>query len=81
MMWRWGFFDDGSVEYLLQEKGTTTGWYRVPPGGTRAVRLGEAPLQGDVAWRFSLNINRFAAVKSVDKPDVYLIRNFAQLLR
>ncbi len=74
-------YDDGSFEVPDMETPTTTGWYRVSPQGGRAVRLGDAPLQGDVAWNFSPDVERAVAVKSVDRPDIYLIRNFAQLLR
>ena len=74
-------YDDGSFEYPMSESETTSGWYRVPAGGTKAVRLGDAPLQGDAEWHFAPSIERCVAVKSVDKPDVYLIRNFTRLLR
>jgi serine/threonine protein kinase len=72
---------DGSVEYVVTEAAATLGWYRVPPGGGRAVRLGDAPVPGAQTWSFSDNGLRVIAVKSVDRPDVYLIRNFGELLR
>lgn len=72
---------DGSVEYVVGEAAATLGWYRVPPGGGRAVRLGDAPVQGAQTWGISDNGLRVIAVKSVDRPDVYLIRNFAELLK
>ena len=74
-------YDDGSFEYPEHELNGTDGWYRVPAGGTKAVRLGDAPIQGDPWWDFSPNLERCVAVKRVDKPDIYLIRNFARLLR
>ena len=72
---------DGSVEYVVGEAAATLGWYRVPQGGGRAVRLGDAPVQGAQTWGISDDGLRVIAVKSVDRPDVYLIRNFAEALK
>jgi hypothetical protein len=77
----WLRYDDGSFEYPMHEPNGTDGWYRVPPGGTKPVRLGDSPIQGEAYWDFSPDIERCVVVKSVDKPDIYLIRNFARLLR
>ncbi|HWZ29529.1 MAG TPA: serine/threonine-protein kinase, partial [Gemmatimonadales bacterium] len=75
------FLADGGVEYMVDETATTRGWYRVPPGASRAVRLGDAPLQGAVTWSVSDDGLRVVAVKRDDRTDAYLIRNFDEALR
>jgi hypothetical protein len=52
-------------------------------GGRYAIepRLGDAPIQGARTWSISDDGRRAIAVKSVDRPDVYLIRNFAEALK
>jgi hypothetical protein len=74
------FHPDGGVEYMVDENATTRGWYRVPPGGGRAVRLGDAPLQGTVTWSVSDEGRRIVAVKRDERTDAYLIRNFGAAL-
>jgi len=77
-----GVFPDGSYESVLRDSAGGLEWYRVPPGGSRGVRLGDAPVQGTVTtWTNSDDGRRFIVVKPVDRPDVYLIRNFGELLR
>ncbi|HEY6108084.1 MAG TPA: serine/threonine-protein kinase [Gemmatimonadales bacterium] len=73
---------DGSIESVVKDPSGVLGWYRIPPGGSRAVRLGDAPVQDARAtWTNSDDGRRFIVVQPVDRPDVYLIRNFGELLR
>jgi len=77
-----GVNPDGSYESILRDSAGGLGWYRIPPGSSRSVRLGDAPVQGaGTTWTNSDDGRRFIVVKPVDRPDVYLIRNFGELLR
>jgi hypothetical protein len=76
-----GVFPDGSFETVLSDS-TGLGWYRIAPGRQRSVRLGSAPVQGlRTEWSGSNDGLRFVVVKPVDRPDVYLLRNFGELLK
>ena len=72
---------DGSIEFVLMESGSSSGWYRIRPGGVGPVRLGPAPIQGALNWSISDDGRRAIAVKNVDRPDAYIIRNFRDVLR
>ncbi|MFI5280809.1 MAG: protein kinase [Gemmatimonadales bacterium] len=72
---------DGGVEYIAGQEGATLGWFRVPPGGGAAVRLGDAPVQRAQTWAMSDDGLHAIAVQSTDRPDIYLIRNFGRLLK
>ena len=80
---RWlGVYPDGSFEMVQNDSAGGLGWYRIPPGGTGSVRLGDAPVQGErTTWSASDNGRRFIVVKPVDRPDIFLLRNFGELLR
>ncbi len=78
----WPFaLEDGSLEYIVAETATGWGWYRVPPGGGPGVRLGDAPVRGAAWWTASGDGRRLVAMKNTDRPDVFVVRNFAELLR
>ncbi len=55
--------------------------YRIPAGSSRSVRLGDAPVQGPRTEWDSWDGRRFVVVKPVDRPDIYLLRNFGELLK
>jgi len=84
-----GVMPDGSLETIRTDSTRRVAWYRLAPGGSQVVRLGDAPTQGTttptrvegVAWDGSNDGRRFVVVKSVDRPDVYLLRNFGELLK
>jgi hypothetical protein len=78
---RWlGTFSDGSFESIWSDT-AGLGWFRIPPGGSESVRLGDAPIQGaSTTWTSSDDGRRFIVVKPVDRPDVFLVRNFGELL-
>ena len=46
-----------------------------------SARLGPAPIQGALNWSISDDGRRAIAVKNVDRPDAYIIRNFRDVLR
>ena len=83
-----GVMPDGSLETIRTDSTRRVAWYRLAPGGSGLVRLGDAPTQGTttptpfdgVAWDGSNDGRRFVLVRSVDRPDVYLLRNFGELL-
>jgi hypothetical protein len=76
-----GNLSDGSWEWIRPDSTQGLGWYRIPPGGSRSVRLGDAPMQGaGTAWD-GWDGRRFVVTKPVDRPDVFLLRNFGELLR
>jgi hypothetical protein len=77
-----GVFPDGSFETVLSDSTGGLGWYRLAPGTQRSVRLGSAPVQGlRTEWSGSDDGLRFVVVKPVDRPDIYLLRNFGELLK
>ena len=77
-----GILPDGSYETIGVDSTGVIGWYRIPPGGTRRVRLGDAPIQGPgMTWDGTDDARRFVAVKPVSRPDVFVIKNFGELLR
>jgi hypothetical protein len=83
-----GVMPDGSLETVRNDSTKRVAWYRLAPGSDKVVRLGEAPTQGTTiptpsngaAWGSSEDGRRFVVVKSVDRPDIYLLRNFGELL-
>jgi len=82
MFQQWfGILSDGSYEWIRTDSTQGLGWYRIPRGGSRSVRLGDAPVQGTgTAWE-GWDGRRFVVTKPVDRPDVFLLRNFGELLR
>ena len=77
-----GSLPDGSYETMEIDSTGVVGWYRIPPGGTQRVRLGDAPMQAaGIEWDGSEDGRRLIAVKPVSRPDVFVIRNFGELLR
>ena len=84
VLWdKWiGVLPDGSYESIWGDPGGGLGLYRIPPGGSRSVRLGDAPVHGaGTTWTASEDGRRFIVVKPVDRPDIFLLRNFGELLR
>jgi hypothetical protein len=76
-----GVLPDGSYESILSDSAGGLGWYRIPPGGSRSLRLGDAPVQGaGSTWTGSDDGRRFIVVKPVDRPDIFLIRNFGDAM-
>ena len=90
MLDQWlGVMPDGSLESIRTDSTRRLAWYRQAPGSSQVVRLGDAPIRGTATptpsdgthWESSNDGRRFVAVKSVDRPDIYLLRNFGELLR
>jgi hypothetical protein len=76
-----GFFSDGSFEFTERDSTGGLGLYRIPPGATLSVWLGDAPIQSaGTTWTSSDDGRRFVVVEPVDRPDVFLLRNFGELL-
>jgi tRNA A-37 threonylcarbamoyl transferase component Bud32 len=77
-----GVLSDGSFESIRSDSTGALGWYRTTAGSSRSVRLGDAPVQGAATqWAGSHDGLRFVVVKPVDRPDIYLLRNFGELLK
>jgi hypothetical protein len=84
-----GVMPDGSLEFIRTDSTRRLAWYRQAPGSSQVVRLGDAPIRSTAVpilsdgahWESSNDGRRFVAVKSVDRPDIYLLRNFGELLR
>jgi hypothetical protein len=76
-----GTFPDGSFETIRRDSTGALAWYRIPAGSSRSVRLGDAPVQGARTVWDSYDGRRFVVVKPVDRPDIYLLRNFGELLK
>jgi hypothetical protein len=75
-----GILSDGSYEWIRTDSTQGLGWYRIPPGGSRSVRLGDAPVQGTGTKWEGWDGRRFVVTKPVYRPDVFLLRNFGELL-
>jgi len=84
-----GVMPDGSLESIRTDSTRRLSWYRRAPGSSQVVRLGDAPTQGTATptpfdgtgWGNSNDGRRFVVVKSVDRPDIYVVRNFGELLK
>ena len=71
---------DGTILVPVLETAWTLGWYRIPAGGGKPVRLGSPP-RFPADYRFSRDGLHGIARVSDSRADVYLIRNFADLLK
>jgi len=71
---------DGTIIIQIKENASTLVWYRIPAAGGRAVRLGTPPRAADATFRLSPDGRRVIARVNTIGRDVYLIRNFRQLL-
>jgi len=84
-----GVMPDGSLESIRTDSTRRLAWYRQAPGSSQVVRLGDAPIRSTAIpiisdgahWESSNDGRRFVVVKSVDRPDIYLLRNFGELLK
>ena len=77
-----GVLADGSFEMIRSDSTGALVWSRIAVGSSRSVRLGDAPMQGAATrWAGSHDGLRFVVVKPVDRPDIYLLRNFGELLK
>jgi len=70
---------DGSILVPVLETIWTLAWYRIPAGGGKPVRLGSPP-RFPATYRFSRDGLSGIARVSDRRADVYLIRNFSDLL-
>jgi hypothetical protein len=85
-----GFYADGSqiparlsggaTLLPIRETSSTIVWYLLPANGGRPVKLGSPPRAGDATFRMSDDGRRVVARQTTRRPDVYLIRNFSELL-
>jgi hypothetical protein len=75
-----GWLRDGTITVPVTESGGTSVWYSVPASGGAPVRLGIPPRTADY-FSFSDDGRRVVATVVETRPDVYLIRNFPDLLR
>ena len=76
-----GIFSDGSFEFSERDSTGGLGLYRIPPGNTRSVWVGDAPIQSAGAtWTSSDDGCRFIVVVPIDRPDIFVLRNFGELL-
>jgi protein kinase-like protein/WD40 repeat protein len=71
---------DGALIASIEETGATLAWYRVPTNGGPVLRLGSPP-RYPAEYNMSRDGRRVIANTSEDSPDIYVIRNFARLLR
>ena len=84
----YGVLSDGSLEWLRADSTGRLDFYRRAAGSTQVVRLGDAPIQGTARptqsggrpWDNSEDGRRFVVTKPVYRPDVFLLRNFGELL-
>ena len=77
----YGVLPDGSFETIRSDSTGALALYRMTAGSSRSVRLGDAPVQGARTEWESYDGRRFVVVKPVDRPDIYLLRNFGELLK
>jgi dipeptidyl aminopeptidase/acylaminoacyl peptidase len=70
---------DGTIIVGIRETAATLAWYRIREDGRPPERLGSPPRHPAV-YDFSRDGRRVVATVSEDRPDVYVIRNFAELL-
>ena len=71
---------DGSLLIPIRETGNTTVWYRLPAAGGNLVRMGAPPRAADASYRQSADARTVVARVATKRPDIYIIRNFAELL-
>jgi hypothetical protein len=85
-----GAFSDGSLESIRSDSTGNLWWYRVAPGSTRAVRLGDTPIHGSglpfiqgtgTDGANSIDGRRFRRHEARGPPDIYILRNFGELLK
>jgi hypothetical protein len=72
---------DGTILMPIRETGSTLVWYRIPASGGRPVRLGTPPRAADANFRMTRDGRLVVARVTSAKADVYLVRNFAELLK
>jgi protein kinase-like protein len=74
------WLNDGTLLVQIKETEATLVWYRIPLTGGAPVRLGLPPwFPAD--YDFSRDGRHIVANVREDRPDVYLIRNFPELVR
>jgi len=73
------WLEDGSILAIFREPQGAWVFYRIAPGRP-ALRLGTLP-QSDAGFSVSNDGRRVAMFRHPDKNDVYMIRNFGQMLR
>jgi eukaryotic-like serine/threonine-protein kinase len=73
------WLSDGSLVLQLVESSSSLVWFRVPDTGGRPVRLGTPP-HYPAEYSISLDGREVVASVRADLPDIYLIRNFQELL-
>jgi hypothetical protein len=71
---------DGTIIVEIAETDWNLAWYRVPEAGGQPVRLGTAP-HYPADYSFSADGQRVVALAKDVRSDVYLIRNFGEMLR
>jgi len=71
----------GTLLLQIRETASTWVWYRMPVTGGRPVRTGTPPRSADGTFRLSSDGRRVLARVTINRPDVYVIRNFAEILR
>ncbi len=74
------WLDDGTVVLGVQESDWTQAWYRVPDTGGTPVRLGTAPWS-QAYYRFSSDGLRVTARVFDRRTDIYIVPNFAEVLK
>jgi Tol biopolymer transport system component len=74
------WLEDGSIIVPVKENASTLVWYRIPAAGGRAVRLGTPPRAADATFRMSRDGRRVIARVNTNGRDIFLVRNFRQLL-
>jgi len=74
------WLDDGTIIVPINETAWTQAWYRIPAGGGPAVRLGSPPrVPGE--YRISADGRRAVARSEERHTDIYMIRNYGELLK
>ena len=73
------WFDDGTIMVGIRETVASLAWYRVHEDGRPPVRLGSPP-RFPAEYDISRDGRRVVATVAEDRPDIYVIRNFAELL-
>jgi hypothetical protein len=73
------WLNDGTILVPILETSWTLAWYRIPAAGGIPVRLGSPP-RFPADYRISRDGRRGIARVSDARSDVYVIRNFSELL-
>jgi WD40 repeat protein len=74
------WLSDGTILVGVEETAASLGWYRIREDGGPPERLGSPP-RFPAVYSLSRDGRRVVATVAEDSPDIYLIRNFALLLR